>query len=134
MKFEIIAVSQEKPLDGATIFRSNGEVIRIIGSSGDPIKLPLNGATLELTIRDYSTGISNQLVVKSTQGSGDNQINLDTQSPESLEATCKLVPVDTASLPPSEVSLFFKLDVISTELNHPITVAEGNFISKPDSV
>lgn len=133
MKFEIIAISQNQSLDGISIFRSNGEVLKITGSSNDPVKLPLNGSTIELTIRNYSTGIANQLVIKSTAGSGDNLIVVDTQGPDAIIASCKLVPADFASLPPTSINVYFKLDITSTGLNHPITVAEGNFTSKPDS-
>lgn len=134
MKFEIIAISQGQTLNGVSIFRSNGEILTITGTSNDSTKLPLTGATLELTIRDYSTGISNELSVKSTAGAGDNQITIDTQSPDSIIASCKLVPADFASLPATTTELYYKLDVTSTSLNHPITVLEGNFSSKPDSV
>lgn len=138
MKFEVIAGSQNQPLNGFSIFRSNGEVICINGISEDPTKLPLTGATIKLTIRDYSTGISNELVVKSTPESGvvaDNLITIDSQSPDSIVASCKLIPTDTSSLPlASPVELYFKLDVISTGLNYPITAVEGKFLSKPDSV
>jgi len=134
MKFEIIAISQGQSLNGASVFRSNGEVLTITGTSNDAVKLPLNGCSISLTIKNFSLGISTELSVKSTEGTGDDQINIDTQSPDSIIASCKLVPAEFASLPPTITELYYKLDVISTGLNHPITVLEGNFLSKPDSV
>lgn len=133
MEFEIDAVGKGSSLSGASIYRSNGDWLRIEGSSTDPLKLPLSGATLELEIKNYSTGVAVLQASKATTAGGDNSIEVVSQTPESITAYCKLVPADFTSITATgDVELVFKLDVTCTPLAHPITVLEGKFTSTPD--
>lgn len=133
MKFEIEAVGKGQALAGASIYRSNGDFLKIEGTTNDALKLPLSGATIELEIKNYSTGVAVLQATKATTLAGDDAIEVVSQTPESITAYCKLVPSDFSSITATgDVELAFKLDVTCTPLAHPITVLEGKFISKPD--
>lgn len=133
MEFEIEVVGRGQSFNGVSIYRSNGDFLRIEGTSNDALKLPLSGAKLELEIKNYSTGVAVLQASKATTSGGDDAIEVISQTPESITAYCKLVPNDFTSITATgDVELAFKLDVTSTPLAHPITVLEGKFISKPD--
>lgn len=133
MQFEIEAVGKGQSLVGASIYRSNGDFLRIEGTTGDSLKLPLSGATLELEIKNYSTGVAVLQASKATTLGGDDGIEIVSQTPDSITAYCKFVPADFTSITATgDVELVFKLDVTCSTLQHPITVLEGKFVSTPD--
>jgi len=133
VEFTITVLGKGVPLEGASFYRSNGDYLKIVGTSTNPDYLPLNSATLELEIKNYSTGVAVNQAVKSSSGAGDDLIEIPSQSTDSLTAYAKLVPDDFASITAtSEVELNFKLDVTTTKLAEPITVLTGKFSSIPD--